>query len=106
MCIQWILCCNNMTLIHLFHNATVRVMNSQVSGQCLYTIGVVNLLHGGGFPGGWKPKIECVRSLLRGKKQKIILASFYFGSYNSIVISPYFVKVTISVFDAQGEAES
>ena len=23
---------------HLFHNSTVRVMNSLVSGQCLYTI--------------------------------------------------------------------
>ena len=26
------------SLIHLFHNATVRVMNSRVSVQCLYTI--------------------------------------------------------------------
>jgi len=25
------------SLIHLFHNSTVCVMNSQVSGQCLYT---------------------------------------------------------------------
>jgi len=25
-------------LIHLFHNSTVCVMNSRVSGQCLYTI--------------------------------------------------------------------
>jgi len=26
------------SLIHLFHNSTVCVMNSRVSGQCLYTI--------------------------------------------------------------------
>jgi len=26
------------SLIHLFHNSTVRVMNSRVFGQCLYTI--------------------------------------------------------------------
>ena len=25
-------------LIHLFHNSTVRLMNSRVSGQCLCTI--------------------------------------------------------------------
>ena len=32
-----ILGCNN-SLIHLFHNSTVRVMNERVSGQCAYTI--------------------------------------------------------------------
>jgi len=26
------------TLIHLFHNSIVRVMNPRVSGQCSYTI--------------------------------------------------------------------
>ena len=37
-----ILCCNNMTsLIHLFHNSTVCVMNSRVSGKCVYTIHAV-----------------------------------------------------------------
>jgi len=25
-------------IIHLFHNSSVRVMNSRVSSQCLYTI--------------------------------------------------------------------
>ena len=33
------LCCNNMdSLIHLFHNLTVHIIKSRVSGQCLYTI--------------------------------------------------------------------
>ena len=33
-----ILCCNTTSLIHPFHNSTVRVTNSRVSGQCLYII--------------------------------------------------------------------
>ena len=39
-----ILCCNN-SLIHLFHNSTVRVTNSRVSGQCLYTIPYTQALY-------------------------------------------------------------
>jgi len=34
-----ILYCNN-SLIHLFHNSSVCVINSRVSGQCFYTIAV------------------------------------------------------------------
>ena len=30
------------TLIHIFHNSTVCVLNSGVSGQCVYTITVSN----------------------------------------------------------------
>ena len=36
----YILCCYNMTSLstHLFHDSTVRVINSRVSGQCEYTL--------------------------------------------------------------------
>jgi len=43
MCIQWTrvlysIVITRQSIIHLFHNSTVCVMNSRVSGQCLYTI--------------------------------------------------------------------
>jgi len=43
MCIQWTRVLYSVvitydSLIHIFHNSTVRAMYSRVSGQCLYTI--------------------------------------------------------------------
>ena len=50
MCIQWTRVVYSVvkhrhSLIHLFHNSTVRVMNSRLSGQCLYTILDIRYLH-------------------------------------------------------------
>ena len=48
MCIQWTCFLyyglNHERLIHLFHNSTVRVMNSRVSGQYLYTVTVSHIM--------------------------------------------------------------